>query len=199
MLGDNNPAVPYFRLSSNESVDAPIPVDSVNPYPCRIVTPGYLSTKPSITSLLKGAPPERTFFRLLRSYFFLIESAKLISATRIGGTSGRYDARLVFGVELEFPPMSTTGRFESASFGRSSVTVKARTGFESEICLPISRGVLSGDVATDSTALQTSEKLSWRPVAASMKAIFPWWARDDMKVVTSIDSGDGRGIGFRLL
>lgn len=40
-------------------------------------------------------------------------------------------------------------------------------------------------VATESTADHTSEKESWRPVEASMKAVLPWWGREEMKVVTS--------------
>lgn len=41
-------------------------------------------------------------------------------------------------------PINTIGRFESSSFGTSSGVVKARTGFESDICLLISDLVLSG-------------------------------------------------------
>lgn len=132
------------------------------------------------------------------------------------------------------------GSFESPSLGRSWGMVKARTGFESAICLEISREVLRGfvvvimaprdmtarqtmgkykelglrrrttsflrmfmsmerQVATASTALQTSEKLSSRPVEASMNAILPRCDREDMKVVTSRESFEGKGICLRLL
>ncbi|KAG5553130.1 hypothetical protein RHGRI_011109 [Rhododendron griersonianum] len=52
---------------------------------------------------------------------------------------------------------------------------------------------------TESTADQTSGKVRWRPEEASMKAILPWWARDEMKVVTSRDSLEGKAMGLRLL
>ncbi|KAG5528517.1 hypothetical protein RHGRI_029263 [Rhododendron griersonianum] len=32
-----------------------------------------------------------------------------------------------------------------------------------------------------------------------MKAILPWWAQDEMKVVTSRDSLEGKAMGLRLL
>lgn len=55
------------------------------------------------------------------------------------------------------------------------------------------------EVETASTARHRSAKVRLRPVAASMKATWPWWARDEMKVVTSRDWFEGRGIGLRLL
>lgn len=118
-------------------------------------------------------------------------------------------------VEME-SPISTIGKFESASLIINSGVVNARTGFESAICFAISELVLSGfavviiaprdkierqiigkkmelgarmrmtwplripmpesDVATDSTAFQRSENVRRRPVAASMRAVLPWWA-----------------------
>lgn len=117
--------------------------------------------------------------------------------------------------------------------------MKARTGFESTICLAISRVVFRGLVvvmmaprditarhtmgkkiefgdnsmmtwpfrmpmsdryeATEFTARHSSGKVRWRPVEASMKAILPAWARDDMTVVTSTEWFCGSGMGFRLL
>lgn len=117
--------------------------------------------------------------------------------------------------------------------------MKARTGFESAICLAISRTVLSGlvvvimaprditarqitgkkmelgerrsmtcpfripmserQVATESTARQSSENERWRPEVASMNAVLPLWGWDEMKVATSMDWFCGRGMGLRLL
>jgi hypothetical protein len=133
----------------------------------------------------------------------------------------------------------TIQRFEPTSLGTSCQVVKARTGFESAICLAISQGVLRGfvvvitaprdmterhttgkkmelgesrrmtwpfltpmlerDVATESRALQSSATVSWLSVEASTKAILPWWARDEMNVVTSSEWFSGCTVGLRLL
>lgn len=114
MHGDSIPAVPYLRLSSRLSVEAPIPVDSVSPYPCMIPTHGYFSRKPSITSLLRGAPPESAHRRELKSYLDRIWSAPFTMATKIGGTIGKYVARY----------FSTEENISWASYLERTITVE---------------------------------------------------------------------------
>lgn len=54
-------------------------------------------------------------------------------------------------------------------------------------------------LAKASTAFHTSVKLSFWPDEASMNAIFPLCALEEMNVVTSMDWFDGKVIGLRLL
>lgn len=64
---------------------------------------------------------------------------------------------------------------------------------------PLRIPMLESEVVTESTAFHTSEKVRWRPVAASMRAVVQWWEWEEMKVVMLMDWLIGKAIGLRLL
>lgn len=70
---------------------------------------------------------------------------------------------------------------------RQTIGKKIELGERRRMTWPLRIPMLEREVATESTAFQRSEKVKWWPVAASMRAILPWWAREEMKVVTSMD------------
>ncbi|KAG5522191.1 hypothetical protein RHGRI_034392 [Rhododendron griersonianum] len=49
-----------------------------------------------------------------------------------------------------------------------------------------------------SMAKREEEKVRWQPEEASIKVIMLWWAQDEMKVVTSRESLEGRAMGLRF-
>ncbi|TKY57586.1 hypothetical protein E2542_SST14636 [Spatholobus suberectus] len=94
-------------------------------------------------------------------------------------------------VVVMMPPRDITARHTTGNW--------MELGDRMRTTLPFRIPMSDSDAATPSTARHSCLYVTWRPVAASMKAVVPRWAREEMKVVTSKELLGGTGRRLRLL